>query len=89
MSDEITGSVPGKLVDIPIYLTIYRLNQIDLTMIDLPGLKYIDDSQVNEISGKPINMVIEDIWRPYISNESAVILLAIQATSDDSTSQAV
>ena len=89
MSDEITNSIPGKLVDIPIYLTIYRLNQIDLTLIDLPGLKYIDENQVNEINGKPINVIIEDIWRPYITNENAVILLTIQATSDDATSQAV
>ena len=89
MSNEITNSIPGKLVDIPIYLTIYRLNQIDLTLIDLPGLKYIDENQVNEINGKPINVIIEDIWRPYITNENAVILLTIQATSDDATSQAV
>jgi len=60
-----------------------------LTLIDLPGLKYIDENQVNEINGKPINVIIEDIWRPYITNENAVILLTIQATSDDATSQAV
>ena len=40
VSDEITGGEALKIVDVPIYLTIYRLNQIDLTMIDLPGMTY-------------------------------------------------
>lgn len=77
MSDEITGGVAERLVDIPIYLTIYRLNQIDLTMIDLPGLKYFQEGDASNHGGKPINEVIVDIWRPYITNDNAVILLTI------------
>ena len=52
-------------------------------MIDLPGLKYIQEGEDD------IDTKIKGIWQPYISNENAVILVTIQATSDDSTSQAV
>lgn len=42
MSDEITKAQNLPIVDVPIYLTIYRLDQIDLTMIDLPGMTYYE-----------------------------------------------
>ena len=40
IQDEITNADNKLIVDVPIYLTIYRENQFDLTMIDLPGMTY-------------------------------------------------
>ena len=74
------------IVDVPIYLTIYRADQIDLTMIDLPGMTYYEPGAS---SGQKINKLIKGMWRRYISNKNAVILLTIQATSDYATSQAI
>jgi len=69
---------------VPIYLTIYRENQIDLTMIDLPGMTYYEPGAAE--GGQKINKLIKGMWRRYIGNKNAVILLTIQATSDYATS---
>ena len=76
------------IVDTPIYLTIYRKNQFDLTLIDLPGMTYFDAS-IKDKNGLKINKMIKQMWRHYISNENAVILITIQATSDYATTQAI
>ena len=55
-------------------------------MIDLPGMTYYEPGQA---SGQKINKLIKTMWRRYISNKNAVILLTIQATSDSATSQAI
>lgn len=41
ISKEITEKEKLPIVNVPIYLTIYRENQIDLSMIDLPGMTYM------------------------------------------------
>ena len=55
-------------------------------MIDLPGMTYYEAGQSSEIK---INKLIKQMWRRYITNTNAVILLTIQATSDSTTSQAI
>ena len=55
-------------------------------MIDLPGMTYYEE---NASAGQKINERIEAMWRRYITNKNAVILLTIQATSDATTSQAI
>ena len=56
-------------------------------MIDLPGMTYYEPSAAQ--SGQKINKLIKSMWRRYIANDNAVILLTIQATSDYATSQAI
>ena len=56
---------------------------MDLTMIDLPGMTYMKQSSEG---GVKLNKLIKEMWRHYIRNENAVILLTIQATSDFDTS---
>ena len=41
ISEEITKKANIDIVNVPIFLTIYRENQMDLTMIDLPGMTYM------------------------------------------------
>ena len=41
ISKEIIDADALPIVNVPIYLTIYRENQIDLSMIDLPGMTYM------------------------------------------------
>ena len=56
-------------------------------MIDLPGMTYFEAG--HDSSGQQINKLIKQMWRRYISNKNAVILLTIQATVDSTTSQAI
>lgn len=73
LSKEITDSERLPIVNVPIYLTIYRENQIDLSMIDLPGMTYMK----TEDAGTKLNKLIKQMWRHYISKKNAVILLTI------------
>ena len=40
LSEELVIKHKKKLVDVPIYLSLYRHGSVDLTLIDLPGLTY-------------------------------------------------
>eukprot|EP00353_Schmidingerella_taraikaensis_P001580 CAMPEP_0185599584 /NCGR_PEP_ID=MMETSP0434-20130131/82807_1 /TAXON_ID=626734 ORGANISM="Favella taraikaensis, Strain Fe Narragansett Bay" /NCGR_SAMPLE_ID=MMETSP0434 /ASSEMBLY_ACC=CAM_ASM_000379 /LENGTH=53 /DNA_ID=CAMNT_0028229043 /DNA_START=165 /DNA_END=326 /DNA_ORIENTATION=- len=53
-------------------------------MIDLPGMTYYEPGAAE--GGQKINKLIKGMWRRYIGNKNAVILLTIQATSDYATS---
>ena len=55
LSKEITDSERLPIVNVPIYLTIYRENQIDLSMIDLPGMTYMK----TEDAGTKLNKLIK------------------------------
>ena len=57
LSKEITDSEKLPIVNVPIYLTIYRENQIDLSMIDLPGMTYMKHEQ--DGSGTKLNKLIK------------------------------
>lgn len=76
IQDVIITANSLPIVDIPIYLTIYRENQFDLTMIDLPGMTYFDPS-IKDKNGMKINKMIKQMWKRYISNKNAVILITI------------
>jgi hypothetical protein len=43
LGEELVAKHGKKLVDIPIYLSLYKHDSVDLTLIDLPGLVYDGD----------------------------------------------
>ena len=53
ISAELTAKHQTRIVDVPIPLTIYRTDQVNLTLVDLPGLYYSD---------KLMTAKIKDIW---------------------------
>ena len=64
----------------PIHLTIYRAGQVNLTLVDLPGLYYSD---------KLMTAKIKDIWLRQIQNQNAVILYTMACTNDLDTGEAL
>jgi predicted GTPase len=68
-----------KLVDIPIHLSLFQKNSVNLTLIDLPGLTYEDD----------LMHFIRPMVKKYISNPNSIILLVMPSTSDLTTSESL
>lgn len=80
ISAELTEKHKSRIVDVPIHLTIFREGQLDLTLVDLPGLYYSD---------KIMTAKIKDMWTRYISNQNAVILYTMPCTNDLDTGEAL
>ena len=59
ISADLTAKHQSRIVDVPIHLTIFREGQLDLTLVDLPGLYY---------SEKLMTAKIKDMWLRYIQN---------------------
>lgn len=87
VSDE-TDRVTGKtkaISPIPIHLSIYSPNVVNLTLVDLPGLtKIAVDGQAESIV-----MDIENMVRSYVEKPNAIILAISPANQDIATSDAM
>lgn len=86
--EEATAKLAGSgvgVVNAPIYLSVFRPNSPDLTLIDLPGITR------NPIGDQPkdiYNMIKNMIYK-YITPEASVILNVMPATVDFSTCEGV
>ncbi|KAL1826933.1 hypothetical protein DCAR_0206041 [Daucus carota subsp. sativus] len=87
ISDE-TDRETGRskaISTVPIYLSIYSPNVVNLTLIDLPGLtKVAIDGQAESIVQEIENMV-----RSYIEKPNCIILAVSPANQDLATSDAI
>ncbi|KAI3743977.1 hypothetical protein L1987_57049 [Smallanthus sonchifolius] len=83
-TDRETGRTK-QISSIPIYLSIYSTNVVNLTLIDLPGLTKI------AVEGQPDNVVqdIENLVRSYIEKPNCIILAVSPANQDLATSDAI
>ncbi|KAJ4805165.1 hypothetical protein LUZ62_017731 [Rhynchospora pubera] len=83
-TDRITGKTK-QISPIPIQLSIYSPNVVNLTLIDLPGLTKV------AVEGQPDSIVedIEDMVRSYVDKPNCVILAISPANQDIATSDAI
>ncbi|XP_030963742.1 dynamin-related protein 1E-like [Quercus lobata] len=83
-SDRITGKT--KMISpVPIHLSIYSPNVVNLTLIDLPGLTKV------AVEGQPESIVedIENMVRTYVEKPNCIILAISPANQDIATSDAI
>ncbi|RWR79573.1 dynamin-related protein 1C [Cinnamomum micranthum f. kanehirae] len=83
-TDRITGR-SKHISNIPIHLSIYSPNVVDLTLIDLPGMTKV------AIEGQPDSIVedIENMVRSYVEKPNCIILAISPANQDIATSDAI
>ncbi|KAG0556007.1 hypothetical protein KC19_11G019300 [Ceratodon purpureus] len=83
-TDRITGR-SKQISPVPIHLSVYSPNVVNLTLIDLPGLtKIAVEGQSDSIVGDIENMV-----RSYIEKPNCIILAVSPANQDIATSDAI
>ena len=86
--DEYTAKIAGdqKMVqDTPIELKVYRHDQDDLTLVDLPGITRTA-REGQQGTGKALEEMILNMCRRYCAPEESVILNVVSAMVDFSTS---
>ncbi|KAI3719362.1 hypothetical protein L6452_20259 [Arctium lappa] len=83
-TDRITGK-SKQISPIPIHLSIYSPNVVNLTLIDLPGLTKV------AVEGQPETIVedIEKMVRTYVEKPNSIILAISPANQDIATSDAM
>ncbi|WCJ33623.1 dynamin-like protein [Euphorbia peplus] len=83
-TDRITGK-SKQISNIPIHLSIYSPNVVNLTLIDLPGLTKV------AVDGQPESIVedIENMVRSYVEKPNCIILAISPANQDIATSDAI
>ncbi|OIT22685.1 PREDICTED: dynamin-related protein 1C [Nicotiana attenuata] len=83
-TDRITGKTK-QISNVPIHLSIYSPNVVDLTLIDLPGLTKV------AVEGQPESIVedIEMMVRSYVEKPNCIILAISPANQDIATSDAI
>nr|XP_043624794.1 phragmoplastin DRP1A-like [Erigeron canadensis] len=83
-TDRETGRTK-QISSVPIYLSIYSPNVVNLTLIDLPGLTKV------AVEGQSDNIVqdIENLVRSYIEKPNCIILAVSPANQDLATSDAI
>ncbi|KFK37264.1 hypothetical protein AALP_AA4G234900 [Arabis alpina] len=83
-TDRITGK-NKQISSVPIHLSIYSPNVVNLTLIDLPGLTKV------AVEGQPETIVedIESMVRSYVSKPNCLILAISPANQDIATSDAI
>ncbi|KAF3432107.1 hypothetical protein FNV43_RR26846 [Rhamnella rubrinervis] len=83
-TDRITGQTK-QISNIPIQLSIYSPNVVNLTLIDLPGLTKV------AVEGQPETIVedIENMVRSYVEKPNCIILAISPANQDIATSDAI
>ncbi|WVZ69274.1 hypothetical protein U9M48_018087 [Paspalum notatum var. saurae] len=83
-TDRGTGHTK-QISTVPIYLSIYSPNVVNLTLIDLPGLTKVD------IEGQPDSIVheIESMVRSFIEKPNCIILAISPANQDLATFDAI
>ncbi|KAL7238401.1 hypothetical protein ACSBR2_004489 [Camellia fascicularis] len=83
-TDRVTGKTK-QISPIPIHLSIYSPNVVNLTLIDLPGLTKV------AVEGQPESIVedIENMVRSYVEKPNSIILAISPANQDIATSDAI
>ncbi|KAK8616615.1 hypothetical protein V6N13_116585 [Hibiscus sabdariffa] len=83
-TDRETGRTK-QISSVPIHLSIYSPNVVNLTLVDLPGLTKV------AVEGQPESIVqdIENMVRSYIEKPSCIILAISPANQDLATSDAI
>uniref|UniRef100_A0A0D6QX57 Dynamin-type G domain-containing protein n=1 Tax=Araucaria cunninghamii TaxID=56994 RepID=A0A0D6QX57_ARACU len=83
-TDRVTGRTK-QISTVPIHLSIYSPNVVNLTLIDLPGLTKV------AVEGQPDSIVadIENMVRSYIEKPNSLILAISPANQDLATSDAI
>ncbi|XP_010518059.1 PREDICTED: dynamin-related protein 1D [Camelina sativa] len=83
-TDRITGK-SKQISPVPIHLSIFSPNVVNLTLIDLPGLTKV------AVDGQPESIVedIESMVRSYVSKPTCLILAISPANQDIATSDAM
>ncbi|XP_051144641.1 phragmoplastin DRP1E-like [Andrographis paniculata] len=83
-TDRVTGKTK-QISPIPIHLSIYSPNVVNLTLIDLPGLTKV------AVEGQPETIVqeIESMVRAYVEKPNCIILAISPANQDIATSDAI
>ncbi|XP_010267639.1 PREDICTED: dynamin-related protein 5A-like isoform X2 [Nelumbo nucifera] len=83
-TDRETGR-SKQVSSVPIHLSIYSPNVVNLTLIDLPGLTKV------AVEGQPESIVqdIENMVRSYIEKPNCIILAISPANQDLATSDAI
>ncbi|KAI3449275.1 hypothetical protein Pfo_005940 [Paulownia fortunei] len=83
-TDRETGR-SKQISTVPIYLSIYSPNVVNLTLIDLPGLTKV----AVEGQSESVVMDIENMVRSYIEKPNCIILAVSPANQDLATSDAI
>ncbi|XP_020577843.1 LOW QUALITY PROTEIN: dynamin-related protein 1E-like [Phalaenopsis equestris] len=83
-TDRITGKTK-QISPVPIQLSIYSANVVNLTLIDLPGLTKV------AVEGQSDSIVqdIENMVRSYVEKPNSIILAISPANQDIATSDAI
>lgn len=83
-TDRITGKTK-QISPVPIHLSIYSPNVVNLTLIDLPGLTKV------AVEGQQESIVqdIENMVRAYVEKPNCIILAISPANQDIATSDAI
>ncbi|KAL5862444.1 hypothetical protein ACOSQ3_003740 [Xanthoceras sorbifolium] len=83
-TDRVTGKTK-QISPIPIHLSIYSPNVVNLTLIDLPGLTKV------AVEGQSDTIVqdIESMVRSYVEKPNSIILAISPANQDIATSDAI
>ncbi|XP_074273123.1 dynamin-related protein 5A [Silene latifolia] len=83
-TDRETGQSKG-ISSVPIHLSIYSPNVVNLTLVDLPGLTKV------AVEGQPDSIVgeIENMVRAFIEKPNCIILAISPANQDLATSDAI
>ncbi|KAH7668661.1 Dynamin protein [Dioscorea alata] len=83
-TDRLTGKTK-QISPVPIHLSIYSPNVVNLTLIDLPGLTKV------AVEGQPESIVqdIENMVRSYVEKPNSIILAISPANQDIATSDAI
>ncbi|KAK4264052.1 hypothetical protein QN277_029393 [Acacia crassicarpa] len=83
-TDRVTGKTK-QISNVPIHLSIYSPNVVNLTLIDLPGLTKV------AVEGQPETIVedIENMVRSYVEKPNSIILAISPANQDIATSDAI
>ncbi|OIS99785.1 PREDICTED: dynamin-related protein 1E-like isoform X1 [Nicotiana attenuata] len=83
-TDKVTGKTK-QISSLPINLSIYSPNVVNLTLVDLPGLTKV------AVEGQPESIVqeIEDMVRSYAEKPNCILLAITPANQDVATSDAI
>ncbi|GMN42912.1 hypothetical protein TIFTF001_012112 [Ficus carica] len=84
-TDRETGRSTKQISSVPIHLSIYSPNVVNLTLVDLPGLTKV------AVEGQPDSIVqdIENMVRSFIEKPNCIILAISPANQDLATSDAI
>ncbi|XP_056161793.1 phragmoplastin DRP1E isoform X2 [Syzygium oleosum] len=83
-TDRVTGR-SKQISPVPIHLSIYSPNVVNLTLVDLPGLTKV------AVEGQPETIAedIENMVRSYVDKPNCIILAISPANQDIATSDAI